>query len=706
VYSPDGKMLASASKDGTARIWDAATGSLLIPPLTHDTEVSCVSFHPAGRLLLTACSDNSLAERAAQQWDISTGKPVGPPLKHGDGVLWAIYSPDGSRIATASEDMTARIWDAATGSPITRPLPHRHWVNSLEFSADGRTLATCSGDGTARVWEVATGEPISAPFLHRDQTNVVSARFRPDGRAILTAAMDGTAHCWDLPVDDRPVGDLVSEAQVRGGRRIDQTGGQIPLSEVELVTAWAQLHGDTPAHPESGPSLHSLADWHRREVRRLWAARNGAAAAWHLDRLAQAEPADSSIAVRLAVAYEMASDWSNVEHAASRAIAAGSGDVENLARRGWARIHLGLGAQAAVDFRQTLEREPESAAFRLGLSLALAERADFVEANALWPLVMDDHDEPLTERWDSISTHLSALTENHPKSWWFWRARGHLRMRGGRPELAEADYDKAIEIQPDDGWSWLGRGLARKNRNQKEPALADLTRSVALEPKVASAWAMRGEILGTLIRWDEAAEAYNRWSALGGDPGPIPRYYHALLRLYAGDRPGYRDACQAMMDRFGTTTDPFVASLAAHACSLGTDSGVDLDRVIDLAGRAARRKPNDGWSIYTLGAALRRAGRLNEAISTFDQAARVDPAWTGTPLIAALRLLTERARLIQPGHEAQSRVGVAHPPMSDLDSNALQKAIRKTNGAWQYQVEALLVGRELDAGSSPTKSED
>ena len=153
----------------------------------HDTEVSCVAFHPAGRLLLTACSDNSLAERAAQQWDIRRANAVGPPLKHGDGVLWAVYSPDGTRVATASEDMTARIWDAATGSPVTRPLHHRHWVNSLEFSPDGRTLATCSGDGTARVWDVATGEPLSAPFLHRIKRTSVSVKFRPDGRAILTA---------------------------------------------------------------------------------------------------------------------------------------------------------------------------------------------------------------------------------------------------------------------------------------------------------------------------------------------------------------------------------------------------------------------------------------------------------------------------------------------------------------------------------------
>ena len=193
----------------------------------------------------------------------------------------------------------------------------------------------------------------------------------------------------------------------------------------------------------------------------------------------------------------------------------------------------------------------------------------------------------ITERWNTIANHLSRLTESRPKSWWFWRARGHVRMRAGHPDQAEADYGKAIEVQPDDGWSWLGRGLARKNRGQKQPALADLTRSVALEPNVPSAWAMRGEILGSLIRWDEAAEAYDRWSALGGDPGAIPWYYHTILRLYTGDHPGYRRACQAMMDRFGTTTDPFVASLAAHACSLGADSGVDFGRVVE-PGRAGR----------------------------------------------------------------------------------------------------------------------
>jgi eukaryotic-like serine/threonine-protein kinase len=706
VYSPDGRMLASASKDGTARIWDAATGTPLFPPIHHESEVSCVSFHPNGRYLLTACSDNSVAERAAQQWEIATGRPVGPPLKHSDGVLWAAYSPDGTRVATASEDRTARIWDSTTGAPVTRLLPHRHWVNSLDFSPDGRHLATCSEDGTARVWDAATGEPLSAPFLHQDQTRVGLVKFRADGRVILTSGLDGTARCWEIPVDDRPVDALIMEAQVRAGRRIDQTGGQVSLGDAELSSMWAQVHGEAPSGPGSEPSPRALAPWHRREARRLWADRQAKAAAWHLNRLAREEPEDSSITVRLAAAYDMAADWANVEHAASQAIAAGAGDVDSLVRRGWARIHLGHPDQATADFRRALEREPASAAFRLGLFLALAERGKLSEADTLWRLVMDDQNEPITERWNAIARHLSRLIESRPKNWWFWRARGHARMRAGQPEQAEADYRQAIEVRPDDGWSWLGRGLARKSRGQAETALSDLDRSVALEPNIPSAWAMRGEILGSSMRWDEAAASYDRWASLGGDPLAIPWYYHAALRLYAGDQPGYRRACRAMIERFGTTTDPFVASLVAHASSLGTDPGVSLDRVIDLAARAASANPRDGWSIYTLGAALRRAGRLDEGMSKLDLAARVDSAWTGTPLIAAVRLLTKRAILIEPGHDARSGPDITHEPVSDLDSNKLRKAIRKTNGAWQYQIEAVLLGRELDADSGPRKSED
>ena len=698
VYSADGQMIATASKDGTARIWDAATGSPIVSPLRHDTEVICAAFHPNGQVLLTACSDGIIVERSAQQWEIATGRRLGPPLKHGDGVLWAAYSPDGTRVATASEDMTARIWDAATGAPVTPPLHHRHHVSSVDFSPDGRRLATCALDGTARVWNATTGEPLSAPFPHQNQSAVGFVKFRPDGNSILTSGLDGTARLWDVALDDRRIDALISEAHVRAGKRIDQTGGEVPLSDEELVSAWAQFHDGKPAEFTSERLSRTLAGWHRREARRLRASHEGAAAAWHLNRLAELEPDDATITQRLAAAYEISADWANVERAASRAIAGGSRDLDNLVRRGWARIHLGQPTEAAADFRQALERQPGAAAIRLGLFLTLAEKGELSEANALWRQIIDDNDNEPTDRWNPIAMQMTRLTEERPKSWWVWRAAGHMRVRLGQRDEADIDYGKAIDLQPDDGWSWLGRGFARKNLNHLEPALVDLTRGVALEPTVPDAWGARGEILGTLKRWDESASAYDRWSELGGVPNAIPWYFHAALRVYAGDQPGYRRACQTMLERFGKTGDPFVASLIAHACCLGADSGVDATRVVELAEQATRAKPRDSWSLYTHAAALRRAGRLDETLAKLAQAVRLNPEWNCTPLVAAVRELTERAVRAQTGNDAKSQRTRVDQTSSAINASTLRDEIRKSKAAWQHQVEAVLLGRELDAG--------
>ena len=145
-----------------------------------------------------------------------------------------------------------------------------------------------------------------------------------------------------------------------------------------------RLRRDKPGQPRLGIEARSLAEWHRREARRLRAGRQGAAAAWHLDRLAEMQPEDASIAVELAAAYEMAADWANVERAASLAIAAGSGDVDNLVRRGWARIHLGQAGRGRRRFppgtraRTRIGRVPARAVPGVGR----AGRA--ADANALW----------------------------------------------------------------------------------------------------------------------------------------------------------------------------------------------------------------------------------------------------------------------------------------------------------------------------------
>ena len=101
----------------------------------------------------------------------------------------------------------------------------------------------------------------------------------------------------------------------------------------------------------------------------------------------------------------------------------------------WSEIHLGRPAEAAADFREALNQEADSAAIRLGLFLAVAERAGATHANPIWKTLVNDNDEARSDRWNTISVHLTRLTESRPECWWFWRARGHAQdeTRASRP---------------------------------------------------------------------------------------------------------------------------------------------------------------------------------------------------------------------------------------------------------------------------------
>jgi WD40 repeat protein/tetratricopeptide (TPR) repeat protein len=195
AFSPDGTTVATGGTDGTARLWDAATGKLIGSPLMQPGPVRSVAFRPDGKALLTA------AGGAARVWDVATGRPLGPPLQHQGPVRALALSPDGQTALTMINDYTARLWEATTGHAIGSPLTHRGRVNDVAFSPDGQAVLTGSADGTARLWYAATGQPLGPPLAHR----ATSVAFSPDGRTVLTGGFDQTARLWDAATG-RPLG--------------------------------------------------------------------------------------------------------------------------------------------------------------------------------------------------------------------------------------------------------------------------------------------------------------------------------------------------------------------------------------------------------------------------------------------------------------------------------------------------------------------
>jgi WD40 repeat protein/serine/threonine protein kinase len=181
VYSPDGKTLATASQDGTARVFDAATGRLIHTLPGHYPDMcSRVTYSTKGHRLATAGRDKTV-----KVWDASSGLLI-RTLHHGDALFSVNFSPDDRRLATASEDGSIKLWDTKTWGEHRSFTGGRHVV----FSPDGRRLGS-SGDGRVLIWDTAALETGSVVPRILKECSSGRMAFSPDSRSIaVTVGID------------------------------------------------------------------------------------------------------------------------------------------------------------------------------------------------------------------------------------------------------------------------------------------------------------------------------------------------------------------------------------------------------------------------------------------------------------------------------------------------------------------------------------
>ena len=135
-FSPDGTRILTASYDGTARIWDAATATVIAILNGHTREVVTASFSPDGKWVLTGSSDGT-----ARIWDTLTGAETVNLKGHTREIVTASFSSDGEFVVTASIDSTIRIWKVKAGTEVAvlkSPSP----LNTASFSPDAFPAVT------------------------------------------------------------------------------------------------------------------------------------------------------------------------------------------------------------------------------------------------------------------------------------------------------------------------------------------------------------------------------------------------------------------------------------------------------------------------------------------------------------------------------------------------------------------------------------
>jgi WD40 repeat protein len=265
-FSPDGRDLVGAMSDGTACLWDAATGKeQAVLKVDDGGPFWAVGFGPAGPLVAMTRADVRSGDHILRVWNLKTGKEQASLSGVGRDLAALAFGLDASVLVTTSGD-GVRGWDVSTGraGPVRKGTAIGHGSSGRRVapSGDGRTLAAIdSKNRTIRVYDLKTGSERGTVEPGGDVTRVAMSH---DGGAVVTLSSppDGPEEAWPGPPG------AVELWDARTGKKRGTLPGFPVFSPDGRTLAVVR------SVPTTGFPQHTISLWDARDVR-FWLTLDG-----------------------------------------------------------------------------------------------------------------------------------------------------------------------------------------------------------------------------------------------------------------------------------------------------------------------------------------------------------------------------------------------------------------------------------------------
>jgi WD40 repeat protein len=648
AFSSDGARIVTCSSDRMARVWDARSGELVVPPLPHNSELNWAAFSSDGRLLITASAD-----RTARVWDLASGVWPSRSLRHGGNVVHAAFSRDGSLAASISRDGILKLWNLSGGAGKPVVLKHGGRGDHLAFDPEGRYLATIGQDGISQVWDVQSGsraaQPLAGfgkgvpPILFPDEKRFVAefgargsrlltyngsealtwdwksgrllrtirpeqgqsftyVTFSPNGDHILACSGSGVARIWDALGDRDSTFRLEHQGPVLFGAFSpdgalvlttsgDRTGKLWDVATGKLRASFD--HGDRVnqgAFNHDGSLVVTASDDHTAAV---WSSRSGKLA---IPLLYHEEPVLYACFDKSGRLVATGSGGEFPDHKGeSRIWDSTTGDPVTLPMRHGTGVRLLAFAGDGQSLLTVAYRDPSAKIWSIPRArLPLADLTAM--ANLVSGVALDGTGGQTPFGAEELARIQRDLRSRHPESFsaskaeiLAWREAEAPSIAGlGHWREALPCYDALLQTDPENALFLAGRADSHAGLGHWQEAARDMIQAI-----------------------DAGSEDVMVW------------YKAALLCLKAADGSAYARLRQNLLRRYGDITEAEASNALAYLCVLGPSAGQEAGRVVDISRRDVAASPGDYSFHNTLGAALYRAGEFNQSIREFEQAIKL-----------------------------------------------------------------------------------